>query len=281
IAHCGPVAHGAEGPVGDEVRAHGAQHHAVEHHPSGDERRHHADEYARRGAQQGPPELFQMLQEGHILRSAMIRHVRLPPTPSGTPGRPTGMAKDRPAHTPAWPAPQQFSTGLSHRWAGRGHAQCAACEKKRMAWRRCISSPYLSAFNRAGRDRPLRTPIMIQVDLTPREGLQQFFGFSQFKGDQEAIIQHVLEGKNTFVIMPTGGGKSLCYQLPALMSEGTAIVVSPLIALMKNQVDAIRGFSQEDGVAHFLNSSLTRNETLRVRQDISEGRTKILYVAPE
>ncbi len=122
---------------------------------------------------------------------------------------------------------------------------------------------------------------MIQVDLTPREGLQQFFGFSQFKGDQEAIIQHVLEGKNTFVIMPTGGGKSLCYQLPALMSEGTAIVVSPLIALMKNQVDAIRGFSQEDGVAHFLNSSLTRNETLRVRQDISEGRTKILYVAPE
>ncbi|MDX9751896.1 MAG: DNA helicase RecQ, partial [Flavobacteriales bacterium] len=122
---------------------------------------------------------------------------------------------------------------------------------------------------------------MIHVDLTPRDGLEQFFGFSQFKGEQEAIIQHVLEGKNAFVIMPTGGGKSLCYQLPALMSEGTAIVVSPLIALMKNQVDAIRGFSQEDGVAHFLNSSLTRNETLRVRQDISEGRTKILYVAPE
>ena len=122
---------------------------------------------------------------------------------------------------------------------------------------------------------------MIQVALTPREALEQFFGFSQFKGEQEAIVQSVLDGNNTFVIMPTGGGKSLCYQLPALMSEGTAIVVSPLIALMKNQVDAIRSFSSEDGVAHFLNSSLTRNEALRVRKDIKDGRTKILYVAPE
>lgn len=122
---------------------------------------------------------------------------------------------------------------------------------------------------------------MIHVDLTPREALQQFFGFSKFKGEQEAIIQSVLDGQNTFVIMPTGGGKSLCYQLPALMMEGTAIVVSPLIALMKNQVDALRGFSDEDGVAHFLNSSLTRNEALKVRKDITEGRTKILYVAPE
>ena len=122
---------------------------------------------------------------------------------------------------------------------------------------------------------------MISVDLTPREALEQFFGFSQFKGEQEAIIHNVLEGRNSFVIMPTGGGKSLCYQLPALMSEGTAVVVSPLIALMKNQVDAIRSFSDQEGVAHFLNSSLTRNEALRVRADITEGRTKILYVAPE
>jgi len=122
---------------------------------------------------------------------------------------------------------------------------------------------------------------MTTVDITPKEALAQFFGFSKFKGEQESIIQSVLDGKNTFVIMPTGGGKSLCYQLPALMSEGTAIVVSPLIALMKNQVDAIRSFSDKDGVAHFLNSSLTRNEAIRVRTDITEGRTKILYVAPE
>jgi ATP-dependent DNA helicase RecQ len=122
---------------------------------------------------------------------------------------------------------------------------------------------------------------MIHVDLTPKAALEQFFGFKKFKGEQEAVIQSVLDGRNTFVIMPTGGGKSLCYQLPALMKEGTAIVVSPLIALMKNQVDALRGFSEEEGVAHFLNSSLTRNETLQVRQDITAGRTKILYVAPE
>ncbi|MEZ4806651.1 MAG: DNA helicase RecQ [Flavobacteriales bacterium] len=122
---------------------------------------------------------------------------------------------------------------------------------------------------------------MINVALSPKDALKQFFGFTQFKGEQEAIVQSVLDGKNTFVIMPTGGGKSLCYQLPALMSEGTAIVVSPLIALMKNQVDALRGFSSDDGVAHFLNSSLTRNEALKVRQDIIQGKTKILYVAPE
>ncbi|MCC6576673.1 MAG: DNA helicase RecQ [Flavobacteriales bacterium] len=122
---------------------------------------------------------------------------------------------------------------------------------------------------------------MINVDLTPREALEQFFGFSTFKGQQEAVIKSVLEGRNTFVIMPTGGGKSLCYQLPALMSEGTAIVVSPLIALMKNQVDAVRSFSSESGVAHFLNSSLTRNESMRVKKDIKDGRTKLLYVAPE
>ena len=122
---------------------------------------------------------------------------------------------------------------------------------------------------------------MIKVDITPKVALEQFYGFSKFKGEQEAIVQSVLDGRNTFVIMPTGGGKSLCYQLPALMMEGTAIVVSPLIALMKNQVDAMRGFSDDDGVAHFLNSSLTRNESIKVRQDITDGRTKILYVAPE
>ncbi|MBL0128981.1 MAG: DNA helicase RecQ [Flavobacteriales bacterium] len=122
---------------------------------------------------------------------------------------------------------------------------------------------------------------MINVDMKPREALEQFFGFKKFKGEQEAVIQSVLDGKNTFVIMPTGGGKSLCYQLPALMMEGTAIVVSPLIALMKNQVDAMRGFSDVEGIAHFLNSSLTRNEALQVREDITKGRTKILYVAPE
>ncbi|MBK7751733.1 MAG: DNA helicase RecQ [Flavobacteriales bacterium] len=122
---------------------------------------------------------------------------------------------------------------------------------------------------------------MIKVDQSPREALEQFFGFSTFKGSQEAVIQSVLSGRDTFVIMPTGGGKSLCYQLPALMSEGTAIVVSPLIALMKNQVDAIRSFSSEEGVAHFLNSSLTRNEAIRVKKDIRDGRTKLLYVAPE
>jgi ATP-dependent DNA helicase RecQ len=122
---------------------------------------------------------------------------------------------------------------------------------------------------------------MIKVELTPKEALEQFFGFKKFKGEQEAVIQTVLDGRNTFVIMPTGGGKSLCYQLPALMMDGTAIVVSPLIALMKNQVDALRGFSEQEGVAHFLNSSLSRNETLQVRKDITDGRTKILYVAPE
>ncbi|MFN4233815.1 MAG: DNA helicase RecQ [Bacteroidia bacterium] len=117
--------------------------------------------------------------------------------------------------------------------------------------------------------------------LTLTEALQKYFGFSKFKGNQEAIIANLLEGRDTFVIMPTGGGKSLCYQLPALISEGTAIVVSPLIALMKNQVDAIRGFSAENGVAHFLNSSLNKGEIAQVKKDILSGKTKLLYVAPE
>ena len=111
--------------------------------------------------------------------------------------------------------------------------------------------------------------------------LKKYFGFSQFKGLQEGVIQNVLEGHDTFVIMPTGGGKSLCYQLPALMKAGTAIVVSPLIALMKNQVDAIRGVSEAHGIAHVLNSSLTKAEVRKVKEDITSGVTKLLYVAPE
>ncbi len=111
--------------------------------------------------------------------------------------------------------------------------------------------------------------------------LRKYFGFDQFKGRQEEIIQNVLDGNNSFVIMPTGGGKSMCYQLPALLMEGTAIVVSPLIALMKNQVDAIRNVSDDESVAHFLNSSLTKGETNQVKNDIQQGKTKLLYVAPE
>ena len=111
--------------------------------------------------------------------------------------------------------------------------------------------------------------------------LKQYFGFNQFKGLQEGVVESILSGNHTFVIMPTGGGKSLCYQLPALMQEGTAIVVSPLIALMKNQVDAIRGISNEEGVAHVLNSSLNKTEVKRVKEDIVNGITKLLYVAPE
>jgi ATP-dependent DNA helicase RecQ len=120
-----------------------------------------------------------------------------------------------------------------------------------------------------------------QVQNNLKESLQRFFGFSQFKGEQEAIINNILSGKNTFVIMPTGGGKSLCYQLPALISEGTAIIVSPLIALMKNQVDAMRHVSNNDDIAHFLNSSLSKADILKVKKDIQDGKTKMLYVAPE
>lgn len=117
------------------------------------------------------------------------------------------------------------------------------------------------------------------IDL--HSSLKKYFGFSQFKGLQEEVIKNVLRQNNTFVIMPTGGGKSLCYQLPALMQEGTAIIVSPLIALMKNQVDAIRGVSSENGIAHVLNSSLNKGEIKQVKQDIINGVTKLLYVAPE
>jgi len=121
----------------------------------------------------------------------------------------------------------------------------------------------------------------VKTDQTLREVLKNFFGFNGFKGHQEAIIENVLDGNDTFVIMPTGGGKSLCYQLPAMMYEGTAIIVSPLIALMKNQVDAIRAFASESGIAHVMNSSLTRGEMEMVREDLLSGKTKLLYVAPE
>ncbi|MXV50539.1 DNA helicase RecQ [Pedobacter sp. HMF7647] len=113
------------------------------------------------------------------------------------------------------------------------------------------------------------------------DNLQNFFGFDNFKGEQEAIITNILQRKDTFVIMPTGGGKSICYQLPALMSEGTAIVISPLIALMKNQVDQLRAFGGTDSIAHFLNSSLNKTDTAKVKQDVLSGETKLLYVAPE
>ena len=111
--------------------------------------------------------------------------------------------------------------------------------------------------------------------------LKKCFGFNKFKGNQEAIIQNLLDGRDTFVLMPTGGGKSLCYQLPSLLMEGTAIVISPLIALMKNQVDAMRNFSEEDGIAHFINSSLNKGAIDQVKSDILAGKTKLLYVAPE
>lgn len=114
-----------------------------------------------------------------------------------------------------------------------------------------------------------------------KKALKEYFGFDTFKSNQEDIVKSLLEGHNVFVLMPTGGGKSLCYQLPSLLMDGTAIVISPLIALMKNQVDAIRHMSQEDGIAHYINSSLNRNQIEQVKNDITSGVTKLLYVAPE
>jgi ATP-dependent DNA helicase RecQ len=119
------------------------------------------------------------------------------------------------------------------------------------------------------------------TDAAIHDYLKKYFGFDTFKGNQEPIIKNILEGRDTFVLMPTGGGKSLCYQLPAVMKPGTAIVISPLIALMKNQVDAMRNFSTDDDVAHFLNSSLTKTESTRVKKDVLSGKAKLLYVAPE
>jgi ATP-dependent DNA helicase RecQ len=118
-----------------------------------------------------------------------------------------------------------------------------------------------------------------EIDL--HKELKKYFGFNKFKGLQEDVVRSIISGNNTFVIMPTGGGKSLCYQLPALVLDGVAIVVSPLIALMKNQVDAIRSLSTDPGIAHVLNSSLTKTEINQVKKDISSGLTKLLYVAPE
>jgi len=119
------------------------------------------------------------------------------------------------------------------------------------------------------------------MDINLTEKLKQYFGFDKFKGEQERVIRSLLEGNDVFVLMPTGGGKSLCYQLPALIMDGTAIVISPLIALMKNQVDVINGISEDSGLAHYLNSSLNKSAIDQVKKDVREGRTKLLYVAPE
>ncbi|MEL6273783.1 MAG: ATP-dependent DNA helicase RecQ, partial [Bacteroidota bacterium] len=121
----------------------------------------------------------------------------------------------------------------------------------------------------------------VQKTLPLQEALHDFFGFDKFKGNQEEVIQSILSGQDTFVIMPTGGGKSLCYQLPGLMMEGTALIISPLIALMKNQVDSIRGYSDYNEVAHFLNSSLSKTQMRQVKEDITSGKTKLLFIAPE
>src|ERR1700709_2096009 len=118
-----------------------------------------------------------------------------------------------------------------------------------------------------------------EVDLNA--ALQEYFGFKDFKDEQKDIIETLLSGRDTFFIMPTGGGKSLCYQLPAMISPGVAIIVSPLIALMKNQVDLVRSYSTHDSVAHFLNSTLNKKEIKEVHDDLKSGKTKMLYVAPE
>ncbi|MFN9111307.1 MAG: RecQ family ATP-dependent DNA helicase, partial [Bacteroidota bacterium] len=129
--------------------------------------------------------------------------------------------------------------------------------------------------------KPAKSSAKASANGSLHEALHQYFGFDAFKGTQEAVINNLLSGRDTFVIMPTGGGKSLCYQLPALVSEGVAIIVSPLIALMKNQVDLVRSYSSRDNVAHFLNSTLSKKEIKEVQSDLSEGHTKMLYVAPE
>ena len=122
---------------------------------------------------------------------------------------------------------------------------------------------------------------MVKTAVSLPGALKEFFGFEKFKGNQKAIIESILSGKDTFVIMPTGGGKSLCYQLPAIISEGTAIIISPLIALMKNQVDLVRGYSSDDNIAHVINSQLSKTQINQVKKDIVTGKTKLLYVAPE
>ncbi len=121
----------------------------------------------------------------------------------------------------------------------------------------------------------------LQPQMDIFQGLKKYFGFKDFKGTQKESIESLLAGHDTFVIMPTGGGKSLCYQLPAMILPGVAIIVSPLIALMKNQVDLVRGYSEQDDVAHFLNSSLNKTQIKTVKDDLLKGKTKLLYVAPE
>jgi len=121
----------------------------------------------------------------------------------------------------------------------------------------------------------------VKENTSLKTSLKQYFGFDGFKGRQEEIINSLMSGKDTIVIMPTGGGKSLCYQLPALVSDGVAIVISPLIALMKNQVDLLRGYASDDNIAHFFNSSLTKTEKNIVLEDVFSGKTKVLYIAPE
>ena len=123
--------------------------------------------------------------------------------------------------------------------------------------------------------------MQLTAERTLQHELKKYFGFSIFKGQQEEVIANIQQGTDTFVIMPTGGGKSMCYQLPALLNDGTAIIISPLIALMKNQVDAMRGYGSDDGIAHYMNSSLSKTEITKVKADIVEGKTKLLYVAPE
>ena len=135
----------------------------------------------------------------------------------------------------------------------------------------------------AGDERP-KNSVKIRTDsyrFDLHQALKEQFGFDKFKDTQEKVIESLLAGHDTFVIMPTGGGKSLCYQLPAMISEGVAIIVSPLIALMKNQVDLVRGYSSNDEVAHFLNSSLNKKEIKEVHDDLLAGKTKMLFVAPE
>ena len=122
---------------------------------------------------------------------------------------------------------------------------------------------------------------MIKSQLALHGHLKRIFGFSSFKGQQEQIIKNLQDGNDSLVIMPTGGGKSMCYQLPALIDDGVAIIVSPLIALMKNQVDALRGFNENDSIAHVLNSSLNKQQVQDVKDDLTSDKTKLLYVAPE
>jgi len=138
-----------------------------------------------------------------------------------------------------------------------------------------VKNPAGKKISRNGQQLPTKN----KLDL--HKALQDHFGFDKFKGNQEKIIEAVLAGQDTFVIMPTVGGKSLCYQLPAILSEGLAIIVSPLIALMKNQVDLMRSYSSKDEVAHFLNSTLSKKEIREIHDDLQAGKTKMLYVAPE